>query len=89
MPGREQSWHNEVCQEEVPKVIGAKLAFNAVCRLSKGARHDCSIVDQDIDLLDASIDVCGSFSYRCLTTEIDADKLSVHLWVDGVDAIND
>ena len=73
----------------MPNVICAKLAFNPIHCFSKRTCHDCCIVDQDINLLDASVDVCGSLSYGRLAAEIDADELRLDLWVDGVNAIND
>lgn len=89
MPSIENFRHDKVRQEEVPNIICAKLAFNAIHCFSKRACHDSCVVDQDINPLDASVDICGSLSYGRLAAEIDADELRLDLWIDGVNAIND
>lgn len=89
MPSIKNFRHDKVRQEEVPNIICAKLAFNAIHCFSKRACHDSCVVDQDINPLDASVDICGSLSYGRLAAEIDADELRLDLWIDGVNAIND
>lgn len=89
MPSSKNLGHDQIRQEEMSDMVGAKLGFNSIHGLAKGTGHDCRVVDQDVDLLDASIDDRCSLSYRRLVAEVDADELRLHLWMNGMDTIND
>lgn len=56
MPSSKKFGHDQIRQEEVSDMVGAELAFNPIHGLTKGTGHDCRVVDQDVDLLDASVD---------------------------------
>lgn len=49
-------------------VVGAELALDPVYGFGERAAHDGRIVDQDINLLDAGIDVCSALSNGGLAT---------------------
>ena len=54
----------------MPNIISAKLALDPINGLRKRACHYCGIIDQNIDALDALIDVRSCFSDSVLAAEI-------------------
>ena len=54
----------------MPDIISAEMALDPINGLRKWACHYCRIIDQNIDALDALIDVCSSFSDSLLAAEI-------------------
>ena len=51
-------------------MIRAKLAFDAIGCLCKRACHYCSVVDQNVDCLDAFIDFRGALPDSLLAAEV-------------------
>ena len=69
--------------------IGAKLAFDSINGLCKGACHYRRIVDQNIDCSNAFINSSSSFSNSVLATKIQRNELGLDVRVSPLDTIND
>ena len=84
-----QSFHDQICEQEMPNVISAKLAFDPVSSLCKRTCHYCRIVDQDVDDLNAFIDHSGSFSNSMLAAEVQRNELGLNIWICSANTIDD
>jgi len=56
--------HQELCQEEMAQMIGAKLHIKSILRFPIGANHHSGIIDQDVNLLLFLQQVICTFPYR-------------------------
>ena len=69
--------------------IGAKLAFDSISGLCKGACHYRRIVDQNIDCSNAFIDSSSGFSNSVLAIKIQRNELGLDVRIGPLDTIND
>ena len=56
-------WQEELCEEEMTQVVGAKLHVEAILCLPLGTGHDASIVDEDVNLGLLLGNRCGTFPH--------------------------
>lgn len=71
-------------------MVGAELALDAIISLGIVLdSHDTGVVEQDIDLADAGIDLGGGLADRLLVAEFERDVLCLDVGVGLLDLLED
>lgn len=80
----------EVGEKERADVVGSKLALDAVVGFGIFLDgHDAGVVDQDIDLAHAGVDLGGGLANRLLIAKLEGDELSLDAGVHLLDLLED
>lgn len=69
-------------------MISPELVLDTISGLCKRTSHDCRVVDQDIDALDAFIDTGSGFSNSVLAAEVQRKEPILYVWIGTADTID-
>jgi hypothetical protein len=74
--------HGKVGEEEVTQVVGSKMHFESVCGLYVVLYgHDTGVVDQDIKVVDASVDCLRCLLNRGVIAKIESYDHNINLGI--------